>query len=260
MDGSLQSKGPPMRLDARLVNRLKPVILVLMAIFFAQKLYSGTLFYYIGPRFSWLVPVAAAILITLAGSFNLPRGNTAQDHDADHAHEHEHSTASLWPLAIVALPLALGVLVPAKPLGAGAATNRGVSTDYAVSADERGMLLSVAPGSRTVLDWARAMSANSDPAALDGQHADVVGFVYRDPRFAPDQFMVARFAITCCVADATAIGVVVQSADAAGLAASSWVRVTGAFEAGKLADAGLPVLIAADVTPVQPLEQPYLYP
>jgi putative membrane protein len=249
-----------MRLDARLVNRFKPVILVLMAIFFAQKLYSGTLFYYIGPRFSWLVLVAAAVLIALAGSFNLARGNDTHDHDADHTHVHGRSTASLWPLAVVALPLALGVLVPARPLGAGAATNRGISTDYAVSADERGTLLSVAPSSRTVLDWARAMSANPDPTALDGQQADVVGFVYRDPRFASDQFMVARFAITCCVADATAIGVVVQSADAAGLAVNSWVRVTGGFEAGRLAGAGLPVLIAADVTPVHPLEQPYLYP
>jgi putative membrane protein len=249
-----------MRLDARIIERFKPLILVLMAIFFVQKLYSGTLFYYVGPRFSWLVPVAAAVLIALAGSFNLARRSAAQDHDADHAHEHDHATASLWPLAIVALPLVLGALVPAKPLGASAAANRGISTDYAVPADERGTLLSVAPGSRTVLDWARAMSANPDPAAMDGQQADVVGFVYRDPRFAPDQFMVARFAITCCVADATAIGVVVQSAGAAGLAANSWVRVTGAFEAGKLGDAGLPVLVAADVTPVQPLEQPYLYP
>ena len=32
--------------------------------------------------------------------------------------------------------------------------------------------------------------------------ANVVGFVYQDDRFGEDEFMVSRFTVSCCVADA----------------------------------------------------------
>jgi uncharacterized repeat protein (TIGR03943 family) len=112
---------------------------------------------------------------------------------------------------------------------------------------------------RNVLDWVRAMSANPDPAALNGEEADVVGFVYRDIRFGENQFMVARFTISCCVADATAIGVVVASEEASSLEQDSWVRVQGTFHEGALNGEPMAVLVAEDITPVEPPEQPYLF-
>jgi uncharacterized repeat protein (TIGR03943 family) len=121
-------------------------------------------------------------------------------------------------------------------------------------------VLTIVPAKRNVLDWVRAINADPDPAALNGEQADVIGFVYRDDRFGNDQFLLARFTITCCVADAMAIGLVVQSPEAASLAADSWVHVQGAFEDGKLGDEPTPVLVAADIAPVQAPEQPYLYP
>jgi putative membrane protein len=88
----------------------------------------------------------------------------------------------------------------------------------------------------------------------------VIGFVYRDPRFAENQFMVARFTITCCVADALAIGLVTEADDAADLPDDSWVRVEGTFAEGTLDGDAMPVLVAETVTPIEPPEHPYLYP
>lgn len=236
-------------------DRLKALILILMAVFLAEKFFSGRLYYYIGPRFSWLTILAIGLFITMAGAYNLISAP-----DDIPTHEHVHAKTKLWQLLIVALPLFLGVIIPASPLGASAISNRGVSTTLSLTADGGASTLTVIPGERNVLDWVRAMNANPDPAALNGQEADVVGFVYRDTRFSDDQFMVARFTITCCVADAMAIGVVVVSQDASKFASDSWVRVKGTFTEGMLDSETIPVLVADEIVAVQPPEQPYLYP
>ncbi|MEJ2150411.1 MAG: TIGR03943 family protein [Chloroflexota bacterium] len=251
-------------------DRLKALVLILLAIFFAEKLVSGRLYYYIGPRFGWLSVVAVGLFIILAGGYNPPKRAEGEhepaehpDHTDDHEHhDHDHGKPTLWPIGVVALPLILGVLVPARPLGASAVSvsNRGVSTDFVASAESSESTLSVVASERNVLDWVQAFAANPDPASLAGQQADVVGFVYRDIRFANDQFMVARFTITCCVADASAIGLLVQADDASQFASDSWVRVAGTFGEGQLDGEALPVLLADQITPVQPPEQPYLYP
>jgi putative membrane protein len=239
------------------LDRLKALLLILMAIFFANMLVSGTLFYYIGPRFSWLSLVAVVLFIILAGSYNLIGD---RHDDAAHDHEdHSHSKAPIVPLLITALPLILGTVIPPSPLGANAVAARSTaSTTATIGGSEQ--VLTIVPAERNVLDWVRAMNAEPDPAALNGEEADVIGFVYRDGRFSDDQFLLARFTITCCVADAMAIGVVVQSPEAEQLTADSWVRVQGTFTKGKVNDEPTPVLVADDIAPIQQPEQPYLYP
>ncbi len=252
-------------IPARTSDHLKALVLILMAIFFAEKLASGKLYFYIGPRFVWLSVLAIALFIMLAGAYNLVGKQKADALSDQPAHEHDHHPAehgrvSIWPLVIVAMPLVLGTLIPARPLGASAISSRGVTTDIATTTNTSPTRLTIVAGERNVLDWVRVMSENPDPAALDGQEADVIGFVYRDARFAEDQFMAARFTITCCVADALAVGIVVQDSHAGRYPADSWVRVQGTFEQGMLDGTPIPVLIADQITPIQPPEQPYLYP
>ena len=249
-------------------KRLQALLLILLAIFFAQKFWSGQLYYYIGPRFGWLSLVAIVLLIVIAGAHDLTQGrgepDAAEEHnhaDGDHNHRHEvGDSKSVWPLLLVALPLILGVAIPPTPLGASAIPSRGMTTEVAVSADEAATTLTIIPGERNVLDWVRAINADPNPAALTGEEADVVGFVYRDPRFSDDQFMVGRFTITCCVADALAVGLVVEADSASEFPSDSWVRITGTFDQGTLDGEALPVLFAETITPVQQPEQPYLYP
>lgn len=242
----------------RTANRLKALVLILMAIFFAEKFWSGKLYYYIGPRFSWLALVAVALLILLAGAYNLVEEKKTYDHAGEDHSGHDHGRASWWPLIITVIPLILGVLIPARPLGASAIDVRGVSMD--VASGTSGRELTIVPSERNILDWVRVMNVISDPAELKGQEADVVGFVYRDPRFADDQFMVGRFTLTCCVADALAIGIVVQTDETVSLDDDTWVRVRGTFVEGSLAGQEMPVLFASSIERVQVPDQPYLYP
>jgi putative membrane protein len=239
-------------------NIVKGVVLFLFAIFLADKYWSGKLYYYIGPRFGWLAALAAGLFVAIAIFYNRA-GPLCDDDLHNHQHDHERETP-VWILIVVSAPLVLGTLVPARPLGASAVANQGVSMNVAAPSSNALTSLTIIPAQRNILDWVRAIGANSDPTALNGQSVDVVGFVYRDVRFAGEQFMVARFTVACCVADARAMGLVVQVSNARQFETGAWVRVKGAFKDGMLDNSPMPVVVADEIVPVEQPTQPYLYP
>lgn len=64
-------------------------------------------------------------------------------------------------------------------------------------------------GEKTIVDWLVEFQ-RQEPTAFTGEEASVVGFVYRDERFGEDSFLVAVFILSCCVADASPVGLVVR--------------------------------------------------
>lgn len=142
----------------------------------------------------------------------------------------------------------MGLIIPSKPLGAAAVKTSGLSTQFS-SQGQQTSQFNVSPADRNVLDWVRAFNSSSGMNEFTGQPADLIGFVYRDIRFdGKPQFMIARFAISCCVADASALGVIVQTADAAKLTQDSWVHVKGKFVVQSVDQHDTPVLIAESVS------------
>jgi uncharacterized repeat protein (TIGR03943 family) len=184
------------------------------------------------------------------------------NHEHDHEHEHGHSHVPSWPiLGVVAIPLILGLVIPAKPLGAAALSTNGLSTSYSGTGNSSSTELTIAPQDRNVLDWIRAFNGTDNLKQFEGQQADIVGFVYRDTRLdSKTQMMVARFAISCCVADASAIGLIVQTPNANSFAQDGWVRVTGQFQIQDFAGQKTPVLVAAKIENTDQPAHPYLYP
>jgi uncharacterized repeat protein (TIGR03943 family) len=87
----------------------------------------------------------------------------------------------------------------------------------------------------------------------------VTGFVYRREEDPSGHFMVARFLMTCCSADAYAIALPVQWAAAEGLTADTWVRVVGTVRVGRFRDNTLPILQAMEVHIEDRPRQTYLY-
>ncbi|MCS7039577.1 MAG: TIGR03943 family protein [Anaerolineae bacterium] len=238
---------------------VKALFFLALAFFFARHFLSGTLFYYIGRRFAWLVPLAAVgcLLMALGVLFHRPEPH---DHGEDDGHRHGY-TLTWMGLALVVVPLLLGWLIPPRPLDSAALSTREIgltAPDRVATGPIRP--LSLGPREKNILDWLAAFAQNPDPQAFVGQEAHVVGFVYRDERFETEtSFMVTRFAITCCVADATAVGLLVRWPQAGELATDTWVEVRGRFALGVFQGQSLPVLVAESVTPVEPPAQPYLY-
>ena len=241
---------------------------------FYSKLSDGTLFFYINQRFAWLSLVAAILYVALALTViysvlrdrHLTLRKPATDKaqvvwlEPSKARGRLHARASWLAVGLLALPAVLSLLAPARPLGASAISNRGIGLTAPEQSSSAARIQRPAATPQNILDWLREFSSLGDPRALDGRDVDVTGFVYRDGRNKPDQFWVSRFVVSCCVADAAAIGMLVQTSAAERLAMDSWVRVTGKLKAGEFAGELIPIIIAEQVEPTQQPEHPYLYP
>jgi putative membrane protein len=248
----------------RFQTAVKALLLLGLALFLYTRLAGGTLYYYINERFATYTLLAVVGLVLVAVSYR-PFGRRRPDPSTTHdsaPSEHNHRLTFAGGL-LVALPILLGVLVPPQPLGAAALSNREVNVTMAASALPAAVRAAAEKhaSEKNVLDWLHSFAGAPDAATtFAGEPANVVGFVFRDERFGEDRFMVTRFVVSCCVADANVAGMVVRWPGAAELEADQWVEVRGVLEPGQFDGQTVPTLAAQSVTPVEVPQQPYLYP
>ena len=254
---------------------LKAALFGATALMLYAKISAGTLALYINPRFYWLPYIGFVILLILCASTahqliaaRQPGVTSFDTHANSPSAAHTHPLP-WWSIALLLTPVVFGLLLPAAPLSASALSTRGLS-----SSAPRRSLISTGPDlagktDRNILDWLMLFGQTQDPAILNSQPLDVVGFVHLDPqRLAPDEFWVSRYIVTCCIADGSGVGMVVrlqasgQQAGAVSFKEGDWVRVRGQVVIGTLPGQGerMPVIAARTVEGVDEPEQPYLFP
>jgi putative membrane protein len=252
-------------MSLRAFRSLQALILAGLGLFLLSRVWNGKILLYINQRFVILVFLAGLGLVILAQVIfrerPSERDRNGEKTGTDFA-EKRVDYGLRWNLWWIALPVMIGLLIPARPLGASVLAMRGINTSAPLTAnlDDAQYSLSLAPGDRTVLDWIRLFTAADEPQVFIGQPVDIIGFVYHDPRLSQGQFMVGRFTITCCVADALALGMIVNWPGVEGLVENTWVRVQGSLDVTELAGRTIPMVTAHSVEPVQQPEQPYLFP
>ena len=250
----------------RLYRYLQGFVMILLSIFLLQKILTGKLDWYIHQRFMPLTVLAVIVLMLIGMVVFRTAHNTEQNESHDHTHdEHEHQDhdhkVSGWGLLIASIPLAIGVLVPAQPLTSSAMSGKGVSSAPPIAAsNSKTISFDQAADDRNILDWIRLFSSPDTAGSYLGQTANVIGFVYHDPRLKGGQFLVSRFAIVCCTADAFAIGMVVDWPKSASLPDDQWVKVKGTVQSTQLDTQTLPLIQASSIETVQVPDQPYLFP
>lgn len=93
-----------------------------------------------------------------------------------------------------------------------------------------------------------------------GKKMQLTGFVYRQEDMKKTQFVVGRFAIQCCSADASPYGVLVDYDRAEQFADDSWVTVTGTIQQTKFNDMDIMLLKVEKITKAEPAKAQYVYP
>ena len=251
-------------MSLRLYRCFQGSLLIAIGFFLTSKLASGKLIWYIHPRFIPLTVIAVIVLLLIGLNVFVAGIRTGKDHRpegeaaTDPVHEHGPSA---WRLAIVTLPLAIGVLIPAHPLTASAMTGKGISSAAPITGGGNATIqFGQAADTRNILQWNGLFNSNADPSTYLGQEANVIGFVYHDPGLKAGQFLVARFALVCCPADAFAVVMVVSWPQGASLPDNQWVKVKGLVGSVQLKGQNLPSIQAASVERVDPPAQTYLYP
>ncbi|HWL65955.1 MAG TPA: TIGR03943 family protein [Actinomycetota bacterium] len=170
---------------------------------------------YLSARTAWLVPVGAIILIVSVVGYLVTRPDSPA-----------LSNRSVSGLALVALPVVVVIALPPASLSSFAASRRSsfASAAFVTSVED------ISTGSLSLADVAGAVRSDEAMAALTaraGAEVEFVGFVSRDPGMPADEFLLTRFLISCCVADALSVQVRIVDAPAGEFKQDQWVQVTG---------------------------------
>jgi uncharacterized repeat protein (TIGR03943 family) len=262
-----------MKHDLRSYRTFQALILGALGVFLLFRIGDGGILRYINQRYLLLV-LGAALAFILLGQVMLqarpkldhhgeiPFGlEENHDHGFNHAGEGDHEDAASrnWGLLLLTLPLLVGLLLPQRALGSSAAALRGLGTG-GVAPSSTHDSLAVPPEQRDVIEWIRALEGAPEPETLNGQSADITGFVYRDDRTPAEHFYASRFTITCCAADAAAYGIEVDWPNENAPAEDSWVRVRGPIEVISTNERPHLLIHAQNLEIIPEPVQPYLFP
>jgi uncharacterized repeat protein (TIGR03943 family) len=216
------------------------VVLGSWASLFWFLILAGRSALFVSTRVQWVVPFGA-ILLTAAtlGRLAMIRVTGAYQ---------PLRSRDAWAAVLMIFPVVTVLVLPATSLGSFAVTKRAslVQTGISASASD------IASGSITLIDVAAAQTSKEGSQALaarGGETATFVGFVTAIPGNPPGEFMLTRYYITCCIADAQTIEVHVVDAPTGKFQQDDWVKVTG-----KLFPLGRTVLL--DATAVSGMPRP----
>jgi putative membrane protein len=296
----------------RRLTLVHSLILSLFSLMIVYLILTKTIELYISPKVIWLAKLSALLLAVISIAKLVPirhklvHSCCGHDHACGTSH-HNHSsqTNGFVKTAIFVIPLIVGFGMQPRILASTALANsistagtvpyyalRVPSSEKLSSGVQRpsGASISKNDGGGSAAKSLTSQLVNSvaqetdlmqlylnvedHPEQIYNQNWKLTGFVYKDPKLAKDQFVISRFVITCCIVDATPIGIIVESPDAPKLKADTWVEVTGALkkrvigEANKITavhnfqetDNGVPCLVSTGCKIISTPQDPYLAP
>lgn len=92
-----------------------------------------------------------------------------------------------------------------------------------------------------------------------GKEIELSGFIYREEEMRKNQFVIARFEIQCCSADALPFGLMVELDDAAKYATDTWVNIVGTIGKTEYNGNEIMKIDAKSVTEIPEPSEPYVY-
>jgi putative membrane protein len=232
------------------------LLLFALLLFLGLKVITNQLTWYINARFLTIAQIGILFLAILVFRLVMELRKSHYEHD----HEPAVSPVNLW---IMLIPLLIGVLIPAHPLGASAISSKGFTTSSAlISSQAASHQFETESEQRDILDWVTLFDVEDDLKPLMGQEAAVVGFVYHDERLPKGQFFVSRIVVSCCAADGFPVVMIVDWPEAASLKQDTWVRVSGPVDQTYFdkQPQAIPFIRAKTVEVVPQPAYPYLYP
>lgn len=81
---------------------------------------------------------------------------------------------------------------------------------------------------KTFLKTVNNLSSDLDGSV--GQEVELAGFIYEEEDFEPNQFVIGRYVITCCAADAEIYGILCKDMSVFDHKVNSWVKIKGTVE------------------------------
>ncbi len=172
---------------------------------------------FLSSRTAWVVPTGAILLtIGFVGRVASVRSESPAP----------ITRRGAWGVGLIVLPVIAVLALPPASLGSYAADRRSAFSSGGISTSAS----DIAAGDLSLLDVAGGLRSGEGVDALierAGEDVDFTGFVTREAGAPADEFVLTRFLVSCCVADALSVSVRVVGAPPGGFKADDWVRVSG---------------------------------
>lgn len=165
-----------------------------------------------------------------------------------------------WSSALLLLVALFGLQFTPKPFASQVALDRGVTETLTLTRSQpQAFRASVSPESRSLIDWIRTLNVYPEPDAYTGQKVNVKGFVIHVPDLPENYFVIARFIITCCAADAYPVGLPVKlpSGTRSAYAPDQWLQLEGEMITETVGGKRQLVIQASQLQKIPVPENPY---
>jgi uncharacterized repeat protein (TIGR03943 family) len=161
--------------------------------------------------------------------------------------------------AILMMPVFFLLIIYGRSLGTDAFSKRALNTGQIVIQRDANQLK--LPSRTTTGQVTSLLNLLADAEKFDGKRVTAEGMVYRSVKSGDNTFMLFRFAVVCCAADAMPLSVTVKHTDSEALNNDAWVRVDGIFTIETSNGKQVPSIAAGIVQsiPSPPPEKRYLF-
>ena len=231
----------------RLLKWLPVPVFGVWTVLFTWLLVGGKYQTFLQPSLWPLLAIGLVITLLFAAVAFLP---------AQSGHSHTHGQASWARAAILLMPIAYMLVSANASLGSHAFSKRSLG-GIPLFASSAGRPQGAVEGEATIIEIL------SNPNGFIGKHVETAGAIYRAERLKPGSFLIFRFLIVCCAADAQPVALLVDAGDLAIPETDLWVLVSGTVEAVQVEDKQAPCIRADRIEVVDPPPPPnkrYLYP
>lgn len=171
------------------------------------------------------------------------------------------------------VPLILGFAVDPTELSARVAAKKGVT----VVGNAKGSITIEGIGREDILKngWITVSDENfsyvleelyKDMERYKGSKVIITGFIFREPDFKVDEFVIARLLMNCCAADSQVVGLFSRGEVGKNMDENQWVRVTGTLDVTMYhdpisgMDREMPMIHVEEIEQIEKPANQYVYP
>ncbi len=240
------------------------VMLLLWAAMLLRFAVTGKLYLLLHPDYMWLSHLAMVL------TFGMGMARMWQVWQVVHSSQRQAGPRSQEHIALLPRRISTGLLLAVavfgliytpRPFTSETAFQRGI-TDVLSQTRSRPQrfVLSGASEDRTIVDWIRTLNVYPEPEAYAGQAVKVSGFATHIPGWPDNIFMITRFVLTCCAADAYPVGLPVELPPGTDRPKpDTWLEVTGSMTTQTLDNKRQLVIGEATLTEIPEPRTPYEY-
>lgn len=235
-----------------------PILLVALYAMMVLRIYfSGKVTFFVHPDFAIAILMCGAFLLLLTFLLISGIGKIKSDLGASHSF-----TANAGKTFLAVLPILMFLIFPIKPLSSQAFLSRSIDSAPGQFFSRKTVQTPefiINTENRSLIDWIRLFSQSTDYDNFISLKAKLTGFVLKDDQLPEGYFVLARFVISCCAADARPIGLTVKyDQNFNSFQADEWLEVTGKFVVEELNGQKKPVLIIDNAKKIDTPDNPYI--